>query len=155
MQRETARTNQSHSCHRSIQRTKANASRAYSSNYLVRPQPPPSFFKGVAAGRGDDVPSDRSVGTLLRISDNLTMRLSSRMSRDWEKSLRRWKNSMYWFVDKLTKKERAKRVYYAFTYPNTRCNPIKIRKTLNRYNSEDNDFLSMDKRWLEARNPPL
>lgn len=29
-------------------------------------------------------------------------------------------------------------------------NLIKIRKTLNSYNSKDNDFLSMDKKPLEA-----
>ena len=37
------------------------------------------------------------------------------------------------------------------TYLKTRSNRIKIRKTLNRYNSEDNDFLSTDERSLEAR----
>ena len=37
------------------------------------------------------------------------------------------------------------------TYLKTRSNRIKIRKTLNRYNSEDNDFSSTGERSLEAR----
>lgn len=34
-------------------------------------------------------------------------------------------------------------------------NPTKIEKTLNRYNSEDNDFRPSSERSLEAQNLPL
>ena len=44
---------------------------------------------------------------------------------------------------------------YSIVYLNTWLNSIKIRKTLNRYNSEDNYFRSMSERSLEARNLAL
>ena len=40
-------------------------------------------------------------------------------------------------------------------YLKTRLNPIKIRKSLNRCNSEDNETRWMNRRSLEARNLAL
>ena len=41
------------------------------------------------------------------------------------------------------------------SYLKTRFNRIKIRESLNRYNSEDNNFRSTNEGSLEARNLPL
>ena len=62
-----------------------------------------------------------------------------------------WKQSPNWckvFNIIVTRNEYIFRV-------KTRLNRIKIEKTLNRYNSEDNYLRSMDERSLEARNLTL
>ena len=62
-----------------------------------------------------------------------------------------WKQSPNWFKVFniiVTRNEYIFRV-------KTRLNRIKIEKTLNRYNSEDNYLRSMDERSLEARNLTL
>lgn len=47
-------------------------------------------------------------------------------------------------------------IYVSYViYLKTRLNPIKIRKSLNRCNSEDNETRWMNRRSLEARNLAL
>lgn len=55
----------------------------------------------------------------------------------------------------MLQNDRNKYIFRVKTYLETRLNRIKIKKILNRYNSEDNYFRSMSESALEARNLTL
>lgn len=59
---------------------------------------------------------------------------------------------MYHYQDRCEQYSSRSKYIYRIIYHKTRSNLIEIRKILNRYNFENNDFRSTSERSLKARN---